>query len=177
MMLNVAIIIVTMLVVVGFTGLCSFSPGKPEKGPVQEVDAKAFLDLEARAVSFPVRYPQMPEGWTTNSARRSMIDNTPAPVVGWVTPDQGYIQLTQTGAPLDDAVRGLDSHQRSFTRSEDVKGTEAEAKVFHSDDKDVRDVWAVDAGDARLLVTGAGTDDEHRDVIEAALATPPISPR
>lgn len=173
MMINVAVIIVAMLVAVGFTGMCSFSPGEPENGPVQQVDAKSFLDLEARAVTFPVRYPVMPEGWTTNSARRSMIADAPAPVIGWVTPDQGYIQLTQTGAPLDDALADVDSSPRSYSRSVDVHGREA--KIYSSDDRDVRDVWAVDNGDARFLVTGAGTDEEHRAVIEAAATTPPIS--
>lgn len=173
MMINVAIIVVAMLVVVGFTGMCSFNPGAPEDGPVQKVDAKAFLDLEARAVDFPVRYPEMPEGWTTNSARRSVIGGAPAPVVGWVTPEQGYIQLTQTGAALDDAIAGADSSPRSFERSVDVGGTEA--RVYGSEDAEVRDVWAVDAGDVRLLVTGAGSDEEHSAVIARTLETEPIA--
>lgn len=173
MAVNVAIIVVAMLAVVGFTGLCSFNPGTPENGPVQTVDAETFLGLEARAVDFPVRYPQMPEGWTPNSARRSMIADAPAPVVGWVTPAGGYIQLTQTGASLDDAISGLDSHPRERDRTDSVTGVEV--SIFTSAEKDVRNVWAVDAGDARLLVTGAGTDEEHREVIAAALAAAPIS--
>lgn len=46
MMINVVIIIVAMLAVVGFTGLCTFNPGAPEQGPVQEVDARSFVELE-----------------------------------------------------------------------------------------------------------------------------------
>lgn len=172
MAINMAIIVVAMLLVVGFTGLCSFNPGEPEGGPVQEVDAETFLGLEARAVDFPVRHPQMPEEWTTNSARRSVIDGAPAPVVGWVTPDQGYIQLTQTGASVEDAVRGLDAYPREYERSETVDG--AEAQVFTSEEEDVREVWAVDAGDVRLVVTGAGTDEERREVIATTLSSEPL---
>ncbi|SDS24267.1 Protein of unknown function [Corynebacterium timonense] len=172
MAINMAIIVVAMLVVVGFTGLCTFNPGAPEGGPVQEVDAETFLGLEARAVDFPVRYPEMPEEWTTNSARRSVIEGDPAPVVGWVTPDQGYVQLTQTGAGVDEAVRGLDPHPREYDRSEPVGG--AEARVYTSGDADVRDVWVVDDGDVRLVVTGAGTDEERREVITATLSSEPL---
>lgn len=173
MLLNVVIVVVLMLVAVGATGLCSYDPGRPENGPVQEVDAKTFLELESRAVNFPVRYPEMPAGWVTNSARRAMIGGQPAPVVGWVTPDEGYLQLTQTGADDDTAVAGHDSQQRPNERTEDVDGTRV--RVLSSDEQDVRDLWVVDAGDARLLVTGAGTGDEFRQLISTTLATAPIS--
>lgn len=173
--LNMVLIVVIMLVAVGATGLCTFNPGKPEQGPVQEVDAATFLDLEARAVDFPVVYPQAPEGWVTNSARRSMIAQAPAPVVGWVTADGGFLQLTQTGAPLDDAVRQADSHPRELERTETVDGTEVQ--IYTSDAADVRDLWAIDAGEARLLVTGAGTDEEFHTLISAALKATPITPQ
>ncbi|WP_092147603.1 DUF4245 domain-containing protein [Corynebacterium mycetoides] len=173
MLINVVIIVAAMLVVVGFTGLCTFDPGAPEQGPVQEVDARSFLDLESRAVDFPVRYPEMPEGWTTNSARRGMIAGAPAPVIGWVTPGGGYLQLTQTGAPLDDAVRSLDPDPRQLSGTQEVGG--AVASIYTSDSADVRDVWAVDTGDARLLVTGAATPEEFRELVGAAVRTAPLT--
>ena len=39
---------------------------------------------------------------------------------------------------------------------------------------DVRDLWAVDAGQSRFLVTGAGTEEEFRALIEAALTAAPL---
>lgn len=175
MAINVVLIVVLMLVAVGATGLCSFNPGAPEQGPVQEVDAKTFLELESRAVDFPVRYPEMPDGWTTNSARRSMIGGQPAPVVGWVTPNTGYIQLTQTGEAADTARAEVDDKARTLARTVPVDGTEAQ--VYSSDDKDVRDLWVVDASDERLLLTGAGDDSEFEELIAAALAATPLAPR
>ena len=166
------LIVVIMLVAVGATGLCTFNPGKPEQGPVQEVDARTFLDMEARSVNFPVVYPEAPAGWVTNSARRAMIEQAPAPTVGWVTADGGYLQLTQTGAPLDKAVRGADQKPRELQRSVYVGGTEAQ--VYTSSSDDVRDLWAVDAGQSRFLVTGAGTEEEFRALIEAALTAAPL---
>ncbi len=172
MFFNVAVVVVLMLIGVGATGLCTYNPGRPEQGPVQEVDARTFLELEARAVDFPVRYPELPEGWVTNSARRSMVDQEPAPVVGWVTPDGGFLQLTQTGAELDAAIAAEDSQPRPIESSEVVEGVTA--RVLRSDAADVRPIWAVDAGDARLVLTGAGTDDEFRALVAATLAADPI---
>ncbi|MCP1387756.1 DUF4245 domain-containing protein [Corynebacterium sp. TA-R-1] len=174
MMLNVAVVVVLMLVGVGATGLCTYNPGRPEQGPVQEVDARTFLSLESRAVNFPVRYPDMPEGWVTNSARRTMIGGQPAPIVGWISPDGGYLQLTQTGADLDEAIAGQDNHPRPNERTETVAGSEV--RVLHSDEQGVRDLWALDGGDVRLVLTGAGTDEEFRELIAAVLAAQPIDP-
>lgn len=170
--INAVLIVVLMLVAVGATGLCSFNPGAPEQGPVQEVDAETFLDLESRAVDFPVRYPAMPEGWITNSARRSMLAGQPAPVVGWVTPDRGFIQLTQTGLDAEAAIESADSQPRTLDRTVDVDGHPVE--VFTSEEQDVRDLWVVDAGDARFVLTGAGEDQEFEKLIATALATAPI---
>lgn len=173
--LNVVIVVVLMLVGVGATGLCTYHPGRPESGPVQEVDAKTFLGLEARAVDFPVRYPEMPEGWVTNSARRSMVQDTPAPVVGWVTPDKGYLQMTQTKADEEAAIAAHDDKERPNERTETIESKQVRA--LSSDDQDVRQLWVVDGGDVRLLVTGAGTDEEFRELISTTLRTAPIDPQ
>nr|WP_284523065.1 DUF4245 domain-containing protein [Corynebacterium aquatimens] len=116
----------------------------------------------------------MPDGWVTNSARRTMINQQPAPVVGWVSPDGGFLQLTQTGASLEDAIAAQDNHDRPDERTENVAGREV--RVLHSNDQKVRDIWALDAGDVRMVLTGAGTDDEFRELIAAALAAAPIDP-
>nr|WP_284523066.1 DUF4245 domain-containing protein [Corynebacterium aquatimens] len=58
MLLNVIVVVVLMLVGVGATGLCTYNPGRPEQGPVQEVDARTFLSLESRAVGFPCATPR-----------------------------------------------------------------------------------------------------------------------
>lgn len=108
--MTLIVIIAVMALTVAFTGMCSLNPGRPENGPVQEVDARQFLDIEARGMAFPLRYPQMPDGWTTNSARRSSVDGAPAPVVGWVTAQGAYVQLLQTDRPLEDAVKDHDDY-------------------------------------------------------------------
>lgn len=172
MIMSLLIVVVLMLATVGATGLCSYEPGSPENGPVREVDARTFMGMEARATAFPVRMPENPEGWTTNSARRGQIDRTPAPIVGWVTADRGFIQLTQTDLPLADAVRAIDEHPRVLDRTIEVAGQQVE--VYHSDEADVRDLWAVDMGDARLLFSGAGSEEEFSTLIEATVTSAPL---
>ncbi|GAB3086824.1 DUF4245 domain-containing protein [Corynebacterium aquatimens] len=172
MTISIIVIIIAMVGAVGFTGLCSFNPGRPENGPVQEVDAKTFMDLEARAMNFPVRFPQMPQGWVTNSARRSIVAGQPAPAVGWVTPQEGYLQLTQTDVEADRAARDFDGNFRDKQRTVDVAGRTA--TVYFSDDEKIRPLWVVDATDVRLLVTGAGEDAEFTSLIDETLATAPL---
>lgn len=172
MFLSLAVIVVLMVVSVGATGLCTYEPGTPENGPVREVDAATFMGMEARAASFPVRLPENPEGWMTNSARRGQVDGSPAPIVGWVTAERGFIQLTQTDVELDEAVRRVDPYLRDLDRTIEV--ADREVRVYHSDEASVRDLWVVDMGDARLLFTGAGSEEEFRTLIEATVAADPL---
>ncbi len=173
MTINVIVIVLLMVGAVGFTGMCSFSPGRPENGPVQEVDGATFMGMEARAVNFPVRFPQMPEGWVNNSARRSTIGESPAPVVGWVTPQEGYVQLTQTDADVDTAVERVDSAPREKTGTQLIDDSH-EATVYSSPEADIRDLWVVDLGDVRLLVKGEAGEDEFRELLAAAIETEPL---
>ncbi|CCI82951.1 DUF4245 domain-containing protein [Corynebacterium otitidis] len=168
-------LIVVVAVMVGFvlpTGLCSFEPGRPEGGPVQEVDEASFLELEARSMPFAVRLPERPEGWTANSARRLQVDGEPGAAVGYITADDGYLRLVQTGAPAEGAA-GLDGAFREPAGEESLPGG-ATAEVFADPNGDARDVWVVDAGDARLMVSGAATDEERAELFSAALDADPL---
>lgn len=175
MTINVVVIVVMMVLAVGFTGMCTFNPGAPESGPVQEVDGRTFMDLEARAAGFPVRYPEMPEGWTNNSARRTSIAGQPAPVLGWVTPGEGFVQLTQTGVAEDDAVKQFDGSPREREREELIDGHPT--TTYTSPHNDIRDLWVVDLGDVRLLVTGAAPDEEFAELVRATVNAAPVTPQ
>lgn len=81
MTINVVLIAALMILSVAFTGMCEFNPGRPENGPVHEVDGRTFMEMEARAADFPVRFPQMPEGGriTQHAARLSTAPPPPSP--------------------------------------------------------------------------------------------------
>lgn len=172
MTISMIFIIVLMLVVVVPTGLINFNTGDPDPGTVRAIDERAFLDLEARGADFPMVSPDAPAEWTANSARRTQVDGEQASVVGWVTEDDGYIQLTQTGVGLEDAVRGVDAYPRELTGTERIAGTEVQK--YQSQERDVRDLWAADAGQTRLLVSGVAAEEDFRELMEAALTAEPI---
>ncbi|MDU0478263.1 DUF4245 domain-containing protein [Staphylococcus chromogenes] len=171
--MSLLVVCILMGASVAFTGMCSFNRGAPENGPVQKVDAKQMMQLEARAMPFPVRLPESPEGWTTNSARRSSVNGQPAPVVGWVTKNGAYLQLVQTNQPLEKALKDIDEHGRTEAGAVDVSGKQF--KKLSSQEKNVRDVWAIDLGEVRLIFSGTCADEEFRQLAENTLRAEPIS--
>lgn len=171
MTISMVVIVLIMIAVVLPTGLCSYNPGTADGGAVTEVDEQAFLGMEANNSAFPLVVPAEPEGWTANSARRSAVGDAQAPVVGYVTDDEGFLQLTQTDVPLDDAVRDVDADPREQVRTEDVEGTEV--RVFHSDEGDVRDIWAFTRDGVTYLISGSASDDEFRELVSATLRGAP----
>ena len=162
-----------IFVSVAFTGMCSFGRDATENAQIHRVDAAAFLDLEARSVDFPVRLPEVPADWVANSARRGWVANTPAPIVGWVIGKDGYVQLTQTGVPLAEAVENADDNFREHTDIYQVGDTTVE--LYSSPGADARDLRAVDLGDVRLLITGAATSEQFDQFITTLVKTKPIA--
>lgn len=172
-MLSLIVTGVVMVGAVGFTGMCTYNPGAPEQGQVPEIDASTFISMEARGMDFAVREPVTPEGWVTNSARRAVVDDTPAPVIGYVTTDSGFLQMTQTGETVQDAVEGYDGRWRDFSEPYDLHGRTVE--IYTSREKEVRDLRVLDLGDARILVSGAATDEEFNELLSAAIDADPLT--
>lgn len=170
---SLAAIIAVMIVSVAFTGMCSYGKDSPENAPVVTVDARTFFDLEARAMNFPVRLPDVPQDWVANSVRRGAIAGQPAPIVGWVIGKNGYLQLTQTNVPVTEAIENIDEHVREKTNSYEVAGHTVE--VFSGTDHDTRDLRVVDLSDVRLIVTGAATDEQFNDLLTRTINTAPIA--
>ena len=96
---SVMVLMVIVGIFAGVTGQCSFSPSGPEQGPIREFDAQASLSDDARTLGFPIRSPEVPEGWTSNSGRVQPLGASTSSHVGWVTGERSYIELIQTDAP------------------------------------------------------------------------------
>lgn len=172
-MLSLAVIVVGMLAVVGGTGLCSINPETSDLSAVREVDGAAFLDLEARAAEGEaIRIPDVPEDWVANSARRASVANAPSSVVGWVTPQEGYLASWQTHVAMDDALAGFDEHFREETETINIDGQDV--IVASTEERNVRDVWAFDMGDERVLLSGTASDEEFTELVRAFLAVEPV---
>ncbi|PRQ12252.1 DUF4245 domain-containing protein [Corynebacterium sp. 13CS0277] len=149
--MSLFVILIVMVLAVGFTGMCSFSRTDKEFAPVQTVDAEKVLSLEARAMDFPVRFPATPEGWSTINARRTMLNNTPAVVVGYLTDDKGYAQVLQTNQPVDVVAKDYFDQPRTQDGSMTIDGVEF---LHFPPTEDGDDLWVGDLGEARLAVSG-----------------------
>ncbi len=169
MVLTLLVTGVVMIILIAPTGMCSFEPGRPENGPVREVDAGTFLRMEAASLGVPVRDPGVPEGWTPNSARRGTAGGEEAAVTGYITADEGYLQLTQTGASERDAAA---TEGREKTGEREVGG--ATVSVYAADSGEVRDIWAIDLGETRALISGAAPESDWETLAEAVVEAPVI---
>lgn len=173
MMLSLGVIVVGMLAVVGGTGLCTINPETSDLSAVREVDGEAFLDLEARAAQgAAIRIPDVPEDWVANSARRASVAQSPSSVVGWVTPQEGYLSSWQTQVSLDDALAGFDEHFREETETINIDGQDV--IVASTEERNVRDVWAFDMEDERVLLSGTASEEEFTELVRAFLAVAPV---
>lgn len=173
MMLSLGVIVVGMLAVVGGTGLCTINPETSDLSAVREVDGEAFLDLEARAAQgAAIRIPDVPEDWVANSARRASVAQAPSSVVGWITPQEGYLSSWQTQVSLDDALAGFDEHFREETETINIDGQDV--IVASTEERNVRDVWAFDMEDERVLLSGTASEEEFTELVRAFLAVDPV---
>lgn len=173
MMLSLGVIVVGMLAVVGGTGLCTINPETSDLSAVREVDGEAFLDLEARAAQgAAIRIPDVPEDWVANSARRASVAQSPSSVVGWITPQEGYLSSWQTQVSLDDALAGFDEHFREETETINIDGQDV--IVASTEERNVRDVWAFDMEDERVLLSGTASEEEFTELVRAFLAVDPV---
>ncbi|MGO2693565.1 MAG: DUF4245 domain-containing protein [Corynebacterium casei] len=173
MMLSLGVIVVGMLAVVGGTGLCTINPETSDLSAVREVDGEAFLDLEARAAQgAAIRIPDVPEDWVANSARRASVAQSPSSVVGWVTPQEGYLSSWQTQVSLDDALAGFDEHFREEIETINIDGKDV--IVASTEERNVRDVWAFDMEDERVLLSGTASEEEFTELVRAFLAVDPV---
>ncbi|OFT88597.1 DUF4245 domain-containing protein [Corynebacterium sp. HMSC28B08] len=170
MILSLGVLLLATFLTVGFTGLCSYNPGGPDKtGPVQEIDAKTALTMDARSLSVPIRYPEMPDNWVPNSARRTSVGQEPSSLVGWVIDGEKYISLTQTKADMKTVMKPKDD-PREETEKKQISGVEW--TVLRGED--ARPLWVADRGDVRWMIEYMGQDADAQQLAEQLVKTDPI---
>lgn len=174
MVYSVGVIILVMVALVAFTGMCSFEKGTPENANINRVDAATYLGTEARAMDFPLRYPEVDPSWIPNSARRIAVGEHSAPTVGWVVGKDGYVQLSQTDASIEQIAEKYDSKPRPS--HETYKLESQTVHLYSSDEAGTRPLRVADLGDARIVVTGAGTEEMMNDFILKVAAAPTVEP-
>lgn len=180
---SIAPLVLACLVLAGLAGTCSFSPGRTPTGPVPSYDAVTALNADAQTLGFPVRLPDLPEGWQPNSGGRGSITDGRSDSsgqrlravtsrVGYISPTGMYLSLTQSNAdevPLvEDVGPGLHP-----TGTEDVDGITW--VVYEGEGQPVWTTRLISrAGPAQLAITGAGPVDQFRVLAAATQSQAPL---
>ena len=186
---SIAPLVAACIVLAGVVGMCSFAPGGSNRGEVPSYDAAGALRADAQTLGFPVRLPQLPAGWQSNSGGRGGIaDGRTDPstgqrlravtsTVGYISPTGMYLSLTQSNA--DEAKLVGSIHPSMYpTGTVDVNGTRW---ITYQGDGGVEPVWTTrltsPAGPAQEAITGAGSTDQFRTLAAATQSQPPLPAR
>lgn len=176
-------LVLACVALAGLAGTCAFRPGGITAGPAPTYDAVVALNADAQTLGFPVRLPQLPEGWQPNSGSRgSITDGRTGPSgqrlravtsrVGYLSPTGRYVSLTQSNADEVALVAAIQPGLHP-TGTEDVDGTRW---VVYQGDGDP--VWttrlAAKTGAAQLAITGAGGPELFRTLAGAVQSQAPL---
>jgi hypothetical protein len=180
---SIAPLVLACIVLAGLAGTCSFRPGGTTAGPVPSYDAVAALNADAQTLGFPVRLPQLPEGWQPNSGSRGSITDgrtdssgqrqrAVTSRVGYLGPTGMYVSLTQSNADETALVAAIHPGLHP-TGTEDVDGTRWVVYQGESDP-----VWTTrlsgKSGTAQLAITGAGGAEQFRVLAAATQSQAPL---
>ncbi|MFZ2174581.1 MAG: DUF4245 domain-containing protein [Rhodococcus sp. (in: high G+C Gram-positive bacteria)] len=146
------------VLIAGIASQCTFSPGGPTTGPIPSFDVDSALKYDAKDLPFPVRQPEVPEGWTPNSGSRSIVsgdEGGDSSTVGFITEAGRYVQLTQSDAAETALVPFVAGAPRSATGTEDVAGR---TWIVYGGEG-VEPIWISDFGDVRVLITGSASPE------------------
>jgi hypothetical protein len=188
---SVAPLVLACIVLAGVLGMCSFQAGGPGEGPIPHYDAPAALQADADALKIPIRLPQLPDGWQSNSGSRKGIDGgrtdpvsgQPAravsSIVGYLAPSGMYLSLTQSNADEAKLVASLNTDMYP-TGTADVDGvTWVVYEGSQEDGDDAEPVWTTrlngPTGPAQIAIKGAAGTDEYRTLAAATQTASPLT--
>ncbi|MBX7433508.1 DUF4245 domain-containing protein [Mycobacterium sp. Y57] len=190
---SMAPLVAACVVLAGVLGMCSFAPTGPGPGPAPDHDARSALQADADTLGIPIRVPQLPEGWRSNSnSRRGIEDGRTDPAtgqrvravvstIGYLAPSGMYLSLTQSDADEQQLVASFGSDLVP-TGTQDVDGVTW--VVYEGGERDGRPaepVWTAQirgpTGPVQLALTGAGGTDEYRTLAAATQSQSPLTPR
>lgn len=167
-------LILACLVLAGLLGMCSFQPMGPSPGAPPVHDARAALQADAEVLGFPIRLPELPDDWVSNSGGRNGIEDgrtdpaSGATVraavsrVGYLAPSGMYLALLQSNADEQALISSLDSTLVPID-AVDVDGV---TWVVYRGGEGVSPVWttrlSTGSGETQLAISGAGDESEFR---------------
>jgi hypothetical protein len=183
---SMAPLVLACVVLAGMLGMCSFQASGPGQGPPPSFDAAAALQADADTLKIPIRLPQLPDGWQSNSGSRKGIDGgrtdpvsgqqarAVSSTVGYLAPSGMYLSLTQSNADEDKLVASIHADMYP-TGTADVAGVQW---VVYEGADDAEPVWTTrlngPTGPAQAAITGAAGTDEYRTLASATQNASPL---
>ncbi len=185
---SLAPLVLACVVLAAMVGMCSFQPKGPATGGVPTYDAATALQADANALTFPIRLPELPAGWQTNSGTRAGIESgrtdptsgqqvrAVVSRVGYLAPSGMYLSLTQSNAD-EPALVGSIYPGLAPTGVREVDGVKW---IVYEGGEGTEPVWTTrldgPAGTAQVAITGAGSEDEFSTLARAAQNQQPLVP-
>ncbi|CAM2866953.1 DUF4245 domain-containing protein [Skermania piniformis] len=171
MVFSLAPLVLLCLAFAGLVSQCQFAPGGPTQGQIPNFDVHAALRSDAESLNFPIRDPQVPADWRSNSGSQGTVGGDRiASTVGFITPPGHYLQLTQSDADADDLVSFV-AGQRSVTGSREIAGRRWAIYAEPGSEQ----VWVTDFGAARVLLRGSADDAEYTTLATSVGAATPLA--
>ncbi|WP_291408529.1 DUF4245 domain-containing protein [Actinophytocola sp.] len=171
------VLLVIVGVLVAVTRGCSFDPGAPSSNPdtAPSVDVSAKLHEAARSVTFPVRRPALPADWKANSSSTAGVGSGAAADVvvrvGWLTPSERFLQLSQSGGDVADVLRTETGESGTSTGSVEVTGTTWETYPARRDEV----AWVATLDGVVMLITGSAPEGEFERLAAAVRKAKPLA--
>lgn len=165
-------LVLAAIVLAGVASQCTVATNGPTQGQVPFFDADAALKSDAKSLSFPIRKPELPQGWVSNSGSRDTITTSgggDVSTVGYLTPQGTYMRYSQSDASEEALSRHV-LGSRYPTGTQDVDGHKWVVYTEPTEETG----WIADLGGVRILITGAGNEAAFTTLARAITAAEPL---
>lgn len=172
MIMTLLPLIIISFIIAGIASQCSFNPGAPQAGQVPTFDVEGALQYDADTLNFPIRIPQVPEGWQANSGSREDTTGEGSGTItsiGYVTPGNRFIRYSQASTSPEQLTRFHLGSDAVVEGSRNVAGQEW--TVYQAPDSEP--LWLTDLGGARISMTGSANEEEFTAMAQAIATAPP----
>ncbi len=166
-------LVLIAVVLAGAASQCTVATNGPTQGQIPHFDADAALKSDAKTLPFPIRKPELPQGWVSNSGSRDTVvaaGGGPVSTVGYITPQGTYMRYSQSSATEESLARHV-LGSRYATGTQDVAG---QKWVLYTDPTE-EPAWIADLGGVRVLITGAGNEAAFTTLAEAVTTATPLA--
>lgn len=166
-------LVLMAVVLAGAASQCTVATNGPTQGQVPFFDADAALKSDAKTLSFPIRKPELPEGWRSNSGSRDTVTAAgggPISTVGYLTPQDTYMRYSQSSATEE----ALSRHVLGSRYPTDTVDVDGKTWVVYTEPTE-ETAWIADYGDVRILITGAGNEAAFRTLAGAIGVAQPLA--